>query len=374
MPLALGTMGPSVYWYTTRSSGVVSLVLLTASVVLGVIDVQRWSSPGWPRFVLDSLHRTVSLLAVVFLGLHILTAALDSFAPISPVDAVVPFIGSYRPLWLGLGAVAFDLLLAVAVTSWLRRRLGHRAWRMTHWLAYASWPIALLHGLGTGSDVKSSWSLALTAVCVVAVAAAVSVRALAGWPERRIIRGAALTLTAIVPIGLVLWLPGGPLGHGWARRAGTPVSLLASKAPNAASPRAGSASPRTGGSSSTQSVLRAPFSVNLSGGIRQIAGPAQGLVAVKIATSFSGPPAGRLDIEIDGQPTGEGGVSLSSSRVTLGGATAPTIYRGQILTLNGTRLIAKVTDGKGQSLFLRVNLGIDAEAGTVRGTLAASAA
>jgi hypothetical protein len=287
---------------------------------------------------------------------------------------VVPFIGSYRPFWLGLGAVAFDLLLAVAVTSLLRRRLGHRAWRMTHWLAYASWPTALLHGLGTGSDVKSSWSLALTAVCVVAVAAAVSVRALAGWPERRIIRGGALTLTAIVPIGLVLWLPGGPLGHGWARRAGTPVSLLASKAPSAASPRTGSASPRTGASSSRQSALRAPFAVNLTGGIRQVAGPAPGLVTVKIATSFSGPPAGRLDIEIDGQPVGEGGVSLTSSRVTLGGASAPTIYRGQILTLNGTRLVAKVTGGEGQSLFLRVNLGIDAGAGTVSGTLAASAA
>jgi Ferric reductase like transmembrane component len=372
MPLAPGSVGPSVYWYTTRSTGVVSLVLLTASVALGVIDVQRWSSPGWPRFVLDSLHRTVSLLAVVFVGLHILTAALDSFAPISPVDAVLPFVGSYRPFWLGLGAVAFDLLLAVAVTSLIRQRLGHRAWRATHWLAYASWPTALLHGLGTGSDVKSSWSLALTAICVVAVAVAVSVRALAGWPERRIIRGGALTVTAMVPIGLVLWLPGGPLGRGWARRAGTPVSLLASKAPNAASPKAESSSPRTRGSSSTPSALRAPFAVNLSGSIRQVAGPAPGLVTVKIATSFSGPPAGRLDIEIDGQPVAEGGVSLSSSRVTLSGATTPTTYRGQILTLNGNRLIASVTDGEGQRLFLQAALGIDAGAGTVSGTLAAS--
>jgi hypothetical protein len=352
---------------------VVALVLLSVSVVLGVIDVQRWSSPGWPRFVLDSLHRSVSLLVVVFLGLHILTAALDSFAPISPVDAVVPFIGSYRPFWLGLGAVAFDLLLAVAITSMIRRRLGHRAWRVTHWLAYACWPIALLHALGTGSDVKSSWSLALTAVCIVVVAGAVSVRALSGWPERRIIRVGALALTAIVPIGLVLWLPGGPLGRGWARRAGTPVSLLASKAPNAAAARAGSAGPRAGGSNSTQRALRAPFDVNLSGTIRQVSGPGQGLVTVKIATSFSGPPSGHLDIEIDGQPVEEGGVSLSSSRVTLGGATAATIYRGQILALNGNRLIASVTDGEGQRLSLRVALGIDAAAGTVSGTLAASA-
>jgi hypothetical protein len=372
MPLVLGSAGPSVYWYTTRSTGVVALVLLTASVVLGVIDVQRWSSPGWPRFVLDSLHRSVSLLVVVFIGLHILTAALDSFAPISPIDAVVPFIGSYRPFWLGLGAVAFDLLVAIVVTSLIRQRLGHRAWRATHWLAYACWPIALLHGLGTGSDVKSSWSLALTAICVVAVAAAVSVRALAGWPERRIVRGGALTATVLVLIGLLVWLPGGPLGHGWARRAGTPVSLLASKAPNAASARTGSASPRAGGLNSTQSALRPPFQVSLSGSVNQAAGPAPGLVTVKIATSFSGPPSGRLDIEINGHPVAEGGVSLSSSRVTLGSATAPTAYSGHIQALNGNRLIASVTDGEGRRLLLRVALAIEAGAGTVSGTLAAS--
>src|ERR1022692_2740891 len=231
MTLVLGTVGPSVYWYLTRSTGVVSLVLLTVTVVLGVVDVNRWSTPRWPRFVLDSLHRNVSMLVLVFIGLHIITAALDSFAPISLLDAVLPFIGSYRPLWLGLGAVAFDLLLAVTITSLMRQRLGHRAWRITHWLAYACWPIALLHALGTGSDVKSGWSLALTAICVLAVVAAIGARALHGWPDRRLVRGGALMLTAIAAIALIAWLPGGPLGQGWARRAGTPVSLLGSSAP-----------------------------------------------------------------------------------------------------------------------------------------------
>src|ERR1019366_6140136 len=220
MTVVLGTVGPSVYWYLTRSTGVVALVLLTAAVVLGVVDVSRWSTPRWPRFVLDSLHRSVSMLVLVFLGLHIITAALDSFAPIALLDAVVPFIGSYRPFWLGLGAVAFDLLLAVAITSIVRERLGHRAWRIIHWLADACWPIALLHGLGTGSDVKSAWLLPLTALCVVAVVIAVCLRTLPGWPKHRRVRGGALALTAIIPIGLILWLPGGPLGHGRGRRSG----------------------------------------------------------------------------------------------------------------------------------------------------------
>ena len=118
--------------------------------------------------MIDSLHRSVSLLAMVFLVVHILTSVLDSFASISLVERVVPFTGSYRPLWLGLGAVAFDLLLAVAITSLLQGRIGYGAWRAVHWLAYASWPLALVHGLGTGSDVKSSWLLILSVLCALA--------------------------------------------------------------------------------------------------------------------------------------------------------------------------------------------------------------
>jgi sulfoxide reductase heme-binding subunit YedZ len=372
MTLVLGTVGPSVYWYLTRSTGVVSLLLLTATVILGVVDVRRWSTPRWPRFVLDSLHRNVSMLVLVFLGLHIITAALDSFAPISLLDAVLPFIGSYRPFWLGLGAVAFDLLLAIAITSLMRQRLGHRAWRITHWLAYACWPIALLHGLGTGSDVKSAWSLILTAICVIAVAIAVCARTLPGWPEQRRVRGGALALTAIAPIALILWLPGGPLGHGWARRAGTPVSLLASSAPSASSQAAQTTSAKASNPSSQSSTLSGPFEVSLSGSIKQGSGPGPGLVAVKIATSFSGPPAGRLDIEIDGQPVGGGGVSLRSSHVTLRGTSTAAGYRGRIVALNGSRLVASVRSSEGHSLSLQVALAVNAGAGTVSGTLSAA--
>ena len=192
MSSVLAGAGPSAYWYLTRSTGAVALMLLTAAIVLGVADVRRWSTPRWPRFVVDSLHRNVSLLAMAFLAVHILTSVLDSFAPISLLDAFIPFTGSYRPFWLGLGALSFDLLLAVTITSLLRQRIGFTGWRAVHWLTYASWPIALLHGLGTGSDVKSTWLLALSIACLLVVLAAVLVRAIAGWPANMRGRGAAL--------------------------------------------------------------------------------------------------------------------------------------------------------------------------------------
>jgi methionine sulfoxide reductase heme-binding subunit len=226
MSATLAAAGPSAYWYLTRSTGAVSLLLLTGTVALGVLDVRRWSSAGWPRFVIDALHRNVALLALAFVLVHVLTSVLDSFASISPLDAVVPFVGSYRPLWLGLGAVAFDLLLAVTLTSLARGRLGYRSWRAVHWLSYASWPVALLHGLGTGSDVQTTWLQALTLICLLAVLAAVLARVLAAWPEHR--DGARLALggAGAFTLFLVLWVPGGPLGGEWARRSGTPTALL----------------------------------------------------------------------------------------------------------------------------------------------------
>jgi DMSO/TMAO reductase YedYZ heme-binding membrane subunit len=220
------TVGPSVYWYLTRASGTVSLILLTASVVIGIAAIARLSGPGVPRFVVDGVHRTASLLAVAFLAVHIVTAVLDSFASISLVDAIIPFVGSYRPLWLGLGTVAFDLLLAVAITSLIRDRMGHATWRGIHWLAYLAWPVAVVHGLGTGSDVHQSWLQLITVACILAVLAAVVGRAMIGWPANFRLRVGALAMSAVFAGGLAIWLPSGPLGKGWARRAGTPPSLL----------------------------------------------------------------------------------------------------------------------------------------------------
>ncbi|HWF33022.1 MAG TPA: ferric reductase-like transmembrane domain-containing protein [Solirubrobacteraceae bacterium] len=230
--------GGSAYWYLTRSTGGVALLLLTFAIALGVVDVRRWSTPRWPRFLLDTLHRNVSLLAMVFLALHILTSVLDSFAPISLLDAFVPFAGSYRPLWLGLGAVAFDFLIAVTLTSMLRQRVGYTGWRAIHWLTYASWPIALLHSLGTGSDAASTWLLALSAFCAAVVLAAVLVRVAAGWPEHLARRGAALGGAGAFSLFLLVWLPAGPLGNEWARRSGTPKSLLGHSSANASSHKA----------------------------------------------------------------------------------------------------------------------------------------
>jgi methionine sulfoxide reductase heme-binding subunit len=179
-------------WYLSRATGAVSLLLLTLVVLGGIIIRSGVAGPRLPGFVLLGLHRNVSLLALAFLVVHIASAIIDPYASIRLVDAVVPFGSAYRPFWLGLGALAFDMLLAIIITSLLRVRLGLRAWRMVHWLAYAVWPVALVHGLGTGTDNGQLWMLGLTGACVVTVVVAGAWRITLG-------RGFAPQASAAVP-------------------------------------------------------------------------------------------------------------------------------------------------------------------------------
>jgi sulfoxide reductase heme-binding subunit YedZ len=173
-------MTDQLLWYTTRAAGAVSMMMLTGVVVLGVLSSLRYAPAGLPRFFTPSLHRNVALLTLVFLGLHIVTAVVDPFTSLGWLPAIVPFSSSYRTFWLGLGTIAFELLTAVIVTSLLRGWIGASAWRAVHWLAYAAWPVAIVHGLGTGTDAWSAWFFALTCACIAAVAFAVVYRLAAG--------------------------------------------------------------------------------------------------------------------------------------------------------------------------------------------------
>ncbi|MCY1139952.1 ferric reductase-like transmembrane domain-containing protein [Actinoplanes sp. Pm04-4] len=163
-------------WYFARGSGVMSLVLLTIVVALGIGARSGRTAFGLPAFAVNLVHRNAALLAVVLLAGHMLSLLFDPYAQLRVFDLVLPFAGNYRPLWQGLGTLAFDLIAAIVVTSLLRHRLGVRTWRIVHWLAYLSWPIALMHGLGTGSDNGTVWLWTIAALCTATVLAAVAWR------------------------------------------------------------------------------------------------------------------------------------------------------------------------------------------------------
>jgi len=169
-------MNSTALWYTTRASGIVSLVLLTVTMVLGLATTNRARARNWPGFAQQELHRRISILSMVFVAIHVLTSILDTYVHIGWLAVVVPFTSPYSRFWVGIGTVALDLMGAVFISSLLRARLKPATWRGIHWLAYACWPVALVHTFGMGTDSREHWVISLGALCVLAVALALAWR------------------------------------------------------------------------------------------------------------------------------------------------------------------------------------------------------
>jgi sulfoxide reductase heme-binding subunit YedZ len=356
-------------WYLSRGTGVVALLLLTAGVLLGMLETVRWAPRRWPKFSMVMLHRDVSLLSLAFIAVHVATVVLDGFAPIGWKDAMLPFLTPYRPLWVGLGALALDLQIALLASSLLRRHLSFPVWRAVHWLAYVCWPVALLHGLGSGTDTKVTWLLGLDAACVAAVLVVLFWRLSVGWPDAARLRILGGVAAVLAPVLVAVWLAVGPLQPGWAARAGTPASLLSFSASTA---RAASPSPSP--STSSDNLPDPPFTASLSGTIRQRESEDDQQGVVVIRGILSGGAVGRLLIELEGTALPGGGVQLTQSQVALGGPTGAAIYQGMVTALDGPRIVASLSATGRPSIRLAVDLNIDRFSNTMSGTVIATVA
>jgi sulfoxide reductase heme-binding subunit YedZ len=160
-------------WAIGRGTGITALAFLTISVALGIGTRSGRSLFALPRFAVADVHRFAALAGSILVLLHMTLLFFDPYAQLRFVDFVAPFLGAYRPMWQGLGTLAFDLLIVIVLTSLLRRRMGVRAFRAVHWVAYALWPVALAHALGNGTDAYRGWFLAFAGCCAVTVGAAV---------------------------------------------------------------------------------------------------------------------------------------------------------------------------------------------------------
>ena len=188
-------------WYASRATGVVTLVLLTAVVVLGMLVNRQGRLPGLPRFAVTGLHRNISLLSVVFLAIHVLTAIADPYVTIGWAATVIPFASPYKPFWLGLGAVSLDLIAALILTSLARAWMSRRAWRSIHWLAYAAWPLAVGHSIGSSTDMHSGVMLGVLFGGVLAASGAAAWRLSSAARQIPRARRAAAALTQMTPAG-----------------------------------------------------------------------------------------------------------------------------------------------------------------------------
>jgi sulfoxide reductase heme-binding subunit YedZ len=139
-------------WYVSRATGSVAMVLMTAVLVLGLITSGRRRPTGSQATIVMAMHRWLSLGLVAFLGVHVVTAVVETYVDIGWLSALVPFTSGYAPWQVGLGTLAVDVLIAVMATSLLRHRISESAWRTVHVLSYAMWPLALLHGFVLGTS------------------------------------------------------------------------------------------------------------------------------------------------------------------------------------------------------------------------------
>jgi sulfoxide reductase heme-binding subunit YedZ len=348
--------GSTALWYLTRATGLVSLILLSAVVVLGTVASVGWTSDRWPRFLSQSLHRNLSLFCIVLIGVHVVTTVGDGYVPIGLTDAIIPFRSAYRPIWVGLGAVAFDMLLAVAITSALRRRIGVAVWRGVHWLAYACWPIAVMHGLGSGSDPRLPGAMLVFVVCVAAVAAAVAWRLAAGWARSMTWRiGGAVTGVAVLVV-ITAFAAAGPLRPGWSHRAGTSSALLSQLSGSASASYA---------SAPTSTTPSTPFETTVSGTVATSPPDQEGNAEVRLTMQLADTSV-PLQVRIIG-PAVNGGVALHRSEVTFGQLS------GQVTSLDGSTIGAFVT-GPAGALNLTMHLSLNSGGGTLTGQLSGSAA
>jgi methionine sulfoxide reductase heme-binding subunit len=202
-------------WYAARAAGIVAYVLLTVVVSIGISLAGRAPGRGrwrrWPMFAVEDVHRAGGLLVGTFIAIHVLTIAIDSFLPFSLGQLVVPLASTYRPLWVALGIVAAELLLALAVTNHYRDRMPRRWWRAAHYANFAVWAAATLHGMGSGTDRSAQWMMAVYAAAVAGVTVAVVWRlAAAGRLARRLQPVGMLSASGAAAL-LVLGLLAGPL-------------------------------------------------------------------------------------------------------------------------------------------------------------------
>jgi hypothetical protein len=212
--------------------------------------------------------------------------------------------------------------------------------------------VALVHGLGTGSDAKTNWMLALSAICTLIVLVAMVARLAAGWPDHIRTRTTAGAAAAVVPIGLLVWLPTGPLAAGWAKRAGTPSTLLVSS--------------RTGAPSGSGAQISA-FTSQATGTVTQGESD-EGQAEVYISLTLPGEQLSHLGIRIFGHALSGGGLQMTSSRVSLGTASDPTLYRGQVSALDGPDVEAAVSNGATGAQIV-AQLQLDAQVGSAAGTV-----
>ena len=358
----------TVTWDVARAGGFTAFGLLTLSVAIGLALTLRLQSANWPRIINSELHNFITLLALIFTGVHVLAVWIDPFTNFGWSEVFIPFVSHYRPLWMALGIVALYLGIAIGISTWLRPHIGYKWWRRLHVLTLLLFALVVVHGITTGSDTRTWWGAAIYALGVLLVGTLLCMRLMKPVDARSRAHPVLAVATVIAIAGGAFWALLGPFQPGWnavannGNGSGATSSALAAPAP------------------AQQAAFPQSFTGDLQGQLTQTGPDANGNVTMQLNLSISNGPPGNVQVILQGQSGEEGGgITVSSSTVTLSSSNGQQLYTGSLTNLSGERrwrmtaLLTRTGTNKHSQLQVQIDIRVDAS-GQVAGTIAGGSA
>jgi hypothetical protein len=359
----------TVTWDVARAGGFTAYILVTLAVALGLALTLHWQSPHrWPRLINTELHNFLTLLSLVFTGVHVLAVWLDPFTRFGWNEIFIPLASHYRPLWMALGIVALYLGIAIGISTWLRPLIGYRWWRRLHTMTLLAFALVTVHGIATGSDTRTWWGVAIYASSVLLVGVLLWRRLSAPATAQSRAHPVLAAGVGLLVLAGAIWTALGPLQPGWnaiansGHGSGARIALATSpQSPAAASP-----------------AFTSPFTAALQGTLTQTGPDANGNVTLQLDTTLSQGAQGTLQVVLQGQMLGgdDGGarLNITASQVTLSASTGDPRYTGSLTSISGGRrwhmgALLTGAGASGSQVQVQMDLQIDS-AGQVNGTVA----
>jgi DMSO/TMAO reductase YedYZ heme-binding membrane subunit len=372
----------TVLWNIARAGGFTAFALLTLSVAIGLALTLQWQSPRWPRIINSELHNFITLLALIFTGVHILAVWVDPFTSFSWNEVLIPFVSHYRPLWIAFGIIALYMGIAIGISTWLRPYIGYKWWRRLHVLTLLLYMLVVVHGIATGSDTTTWWGISIYLLSVILVGILL-------W--RRLMKPVnaksrahpILAIVVVIAIGVGAFLTiVGPLQPGWNAIAnngnGSGASSVALATTSSQSGVANKSNNSGGAVISQQnSTFPQSFTGDLQGQVTRTAPDDNGNVTTQFNLNISNGPAGSVHVTVQEQVGEDGSMTMTSSQVTLDSSTGQEIYAGSLTDLSGRRRwnMTALLKGTGQNsnsqLQVQMNVRFDPQSGQANGTIRA---
>ena len=370
----------TVTWNVARTGGFTAYILLTLAVAVGLALTMKLQSPSyWPRLINSELHNFLTLLSVVFVGVHILAVWIDPFTRFGWNEVFIPFVSHYRVIWMALGIIALYLGIAIGISTWLRPLIGYTWWRRLHILTLGVYGLVTVHGIATGSDTQTWWGLAIYGGSIILVGGLLCWRLLVPVNARGRSHPVIASLVGLTILAGLIFTIVGPLQPGWNALANGVTS--GNSLTQSVVPSTPQKTPSTSQGNNTSNPFAAPFTASLQGTLAQSGPDSSGVVTLRMNATLSNGAQGVLTIILNGTRENFGGqdseLSITSTQVKLSQDASKPLYQGYLTDLRNResrwRMTALLSKSGASTSGVQVQIEMQADSsGRVTGVIQGS--